>query len=215
MSEAECERYWAKLFGQASVALAGASDAQLRVQLFDVLDEFFKDSNCWQETIPLVVVPDTLVYSIMVLSGRIVRLNGVLDQNNVPQQAVMPEPGTLQFLYPYSNTQEMSVVVVKTVTDPLLCYPPYIPEWVLPTYFTGLLRGLMGYMMMQPGQSYSNDKLGNFHLIKFRDTISHARVATKKANTIGAQAWAFPQGFRTFNQRGGVSTTNTHPGTLR
>ena len=37
MSESECDRYWAKLMGQANVSLIGASDSELRVQLFDTL----------------------------------------------------------------------------------------------------------------------------------------------------------------------------------
>jgi hypothetical protein len=209
------ELYWAKLMGQANVALTGASDAELKVQLFDVLEEFFRDSNCWQEAIFFTVIPDTLEYPLTPLTGRIVRLNGVLDQNNVPQQAVMPEVGTVRFLYPYSNPQPMRAVFVKNVTDPLSCNPPNVPDWVLPLYGNGILRGIIGNMMLQPGQSYSNQALSLSHLRKFRDVIAQARVATMRANTIGAQAWTFPQSFRTNSQRGGVSTANVSPPALR
>ena len=145
------------------------------------------------------------------MSGRILRLYGVIDQNNVPQQAVMPEVGTIQFLYPYSNPQPMMASVVKTVTDPLFCFPPNIPDWMLPVHGLGILHGLLGGMMLQPGQSYSNPPLANFHLQKFRDAIAHARVAMMRMNTVGAQSWAFPQQFRVTGQKGGVSTFNVHP----
>jgi hypothetical protein len=205
------EGYWTKLLGQANVILTGASDAELRVQLFDVLEEFFRDSNCWTEEINFTVIPDTLVYPLVPLSGRILRLSGVVDQNNIPQPAVMPDIGTVRFLYPYTNTQSMTAIVVKNVTDPLMCNPPYIPEWVLPAYGHGILRGIIGNMMLQPGQSYSNQATATTHLRKFRDVITHARVAAMRANTIGAQAWVYPQSFRVIGQRGGVSTAYARP----
>lgn len=211
MSKSDCDKYWAKLIGQANVILTGASDAELRVQLFDVLQEFLGDSNCWQETINFPVIPDALDYPVAPLTGRIERLLGVLDQNNVPQQAAMPVIGIVHFLYPYTQTQPMWATVVKNVTDPFGCFPPNIPDWLLPKYGLGILSGLLGYMMIQPGQSYSNQAMGSFHLSRFRSKIAHARSATMRANTVGAQAWAFPQSFAVTGQRGGVSTYNVHP----
>lgn len=215
MSRHDGDRYWAKLIGQVQVSLTGASDAAIRAQLFDTLEEFFDGSNCWREAIDFVVVPDTQTYQLIPVTGRVLRLNGVIDQNNVAQPAVMPTIGTVQFLYPYTNTQPMTASIVKTVTDPFLCFPPHIPDWVLPAHGLGILHGLLGGMMLQPGQSYSNATLANFHLAKFRDAIAKARIAATRANTIGSQAWAYPQQFRVTGQRGGVSTFNLNPRTLR
>jgi hypothetical protein len=203
--------YWAKLLGRAAVFLSGASSAQLRVQLFDVLDEFFNNSCCWLENIDLVVVAETLDYPLTPICGRIVRLSEVLDQHNVRQQAVMPEIGTVHFLYPFNQVQPMTAIVVKTVTDPFNCSPPHVPEWLLPTYGLGILYGIVGHMMLHPGMSYSNPQMGNFYLQKFGDSINHAMVATTKMNKVGAQAWSFPQQFAVRGQRGGVSTYNVHP----
>jgi hypothetical protein len=215
MSKSSSEGYFGKLLGQAGSILTGASDAGLQVQLFDVLQEFFDGSNCWLESIPFTVIPNTLEYPLVPLTGRILRLNGVIDQNNVPQQAAMPVIGVVRFLYPYNNTQPMTASVIKNVTDPLACFPPHIPEWVLPAHGIGLLHGILGNMMMQPGFSYTNVTGAPYHLQKFRDAISHARVAALRANTVGSQAWAFPQSFRVRGQRGGVSTTNINPTPLR
>ena len=215
MSSREQGRYFAKLLGQANVILTGASDAELRVVLFDVLQEFFDRSNCWQEAIGFTVIPNTLEYPLRPLTGRILRLYGVVDQNNVAQQAVMPVIGTVRFLYPYTNTQPMTAMVVKHVADPLECHPPHIPDWVLPAHSIGILHGILGNMMLQPGSSYSNVALGQFHLAKFADATAKARIAMTRANTVGSQNWAFPQQFRTHGQRGGVSTANVNPNTLR
>jgi len=211
MSKKECDLYLAKIIGESNVYLSGASDAQLRVQLFDTLEEFFDGSNAWQELIPVTVIADTLDYPLTTNKGQILRLLGVYDQNKVPQQGLMPEIGTLHFLYPYSNTQSMTAVVAKTVTEPIKCFPPHIPNWVLPVHGRTILAGILGGMMIQPGTSYFNPTLGNFQLRKFRDGISKARVAAMKANTMGTQTWIFPQAYRVSSQKGGVSTFNVYP----
>jgi|SRR5215831_3780041 len=212
-NEDEIDRYWAQLYGQAQVPLTGASSAALRAQLFDVLTEFFDGSNCWREVITFMVVPDTLDYPVMPLEGgRVLRLLGVLNQYNTQEPAIMSDDlGSVRFIYPYTEVQPMSAYVVKTVTDPLKCFPPNIPDWLLPKHYVVLLHGVLGNMMLQPGNSYSNAQLSNFHQTKFRDGIAHARVASMRANTVGAQAWAYPQQFRVTSQKGGVSTFNVHP----
>lgn len=203
--------YWAKLIGQAKVALIGSSSVQLKVQLYDTLEEFFDGSCCWTENIGFVAIPDTLDYPLQPIGGRILRLSAVLNQHNLPEPAVMPEIGTVHFLYPYTQVQPMTAIVVKTVTDPLACYPPNIPEWILPKHGLTLLHGIIGNMMMIPAQSYTNPDMAKFHIGKFSDGINAAMVAASKANTIGAQPWMFPQSHRTSSQRGGISTYNVHP----
>jgi len=207
----EFDVYWGKLLGSAKVYLMGASDKQLRVQLFDVLHQFFHDSSCWTEAIRFTVIPETLDYPLYTTQGRILRLDAVLDQHNTRQQAVMPDIGTVSFLYPYTQTQPMTAIVIKTVTDPLMCFPPNIPDWILPKHGIVILHGLIGSMMMLPAQSYTNPQMAQFYLGKFNDGISGAMVAATKMNTMGAQTWAFPQSHRTSSQRGGISTYNVHP----
>lgn len=202
-----------KLVGQANHILGGASDAEIRVQIFDVLEEFFDLTNCWHESIDFFVIPNTLDYPIYPSNGRILRLNEVWDQNGLPQKAVMPEIGTVHFLNPYTTVQAMTAEVIKTVTDPLKLHPPYIPDWVLPAHSRVVLNGVLGYMMAQPGQSYSQPQMANYHLQKFRDGCAKARTAAMRANKIGAQAWRYPQSYRTFSQKGQLSTFNP-PGKL-
>jgi hypothetical protein len=211
MSTQECDAYLDKIMGESNSILSGASDAQLRVTLFDVLEEFFDLSNSWQETIEFIVIKDLQDYKLEPNEGRIVRLLETYDQNRVPQPATMQNFGEVHFLFPYTNTQPMWSVVIKNITDPLDCHPPHVPDWVLPNYSRTITAGILGYMMIQPGTSYFQPTLGNFNLRRYRDGVMQARVATIKANKVGAQAWTYPQQFRTSTQRGGVSTFNVHP----
>lgn len=211
MSKEVCDHYLQMLMGQARTMLIGASEAELKVRFFEVLQEFFDNSNCWQEAINFQVIPNLLDYRMEPVSGRIMRLSNVLDQNNVAQAAVMMVPPTVHFMYPYSNTQPMTAIVVKNVTNPLEEFPPDFPEFFLQQYNYALLDGIVGKMMLQPGQSYSNQQSGLYHTQRYRDQVNHARAATMRANTIGSQNWAYPQTYRTYSQRGGVSTFNINP----
>ena len=74
MSKSNLAGYWVKILGQANTALTGASQAAMQAQLFDVLDEFFNDSNCWQESIGITVIPELLDYPLHPSTGRILRL---------------------------------------------------------------------------------------------------------------------------------------------
>lgn len=211
-SHGEWSPYWTQLLGQAQSILVGSSDALLHSTLFNVLLEFFNLSNCWHEAIKFTVIPNTLDYFLMPTSGRFLRLGAVIDQNNVGQPAVMPIPdGHIQFLYPYTTTQPMTAIFIKTVTDPVNCFPPHVPEWILPIHGFAILQGLLGSLMVQPDQSWTDKQNGIFRLQKFRDLTMAARVATMRSNTVGTQNWVFPQSYKTFNQRGGVSTFNINP----
>src|SRR6516162_6174260 len=146
MSEAydcEHEEELAKLFGEAATLLSGASSPELVIRFYDTLKDFFSNTNCWREWIQFTVVPNMQDYKIAPAhGGRIIRLLGAIDQNRVPQNAVMGEIGTVTFLYPYTTVQPMWANVVKTVTRAFKDgkpFPPYIPDWVLPSYSTGLL----------------------------------------------------------------------------
>lgn len=209
--ENKCDHDLDVLLGQANSILTGTSDAQLKVVFFQVLQEFFDESDCWLESIGITVIPNLVDYQIDPISGRILRLLEVLDQNNVAQSATMPVPGWVRFTYPYTNPQPMVAVVAKNVTGVLECFPPDFPEWFLSQYGLGVLAGVLGNFMIMPGNLWTDMNVGKYHLARFRNAIMHARVATRYQNKIGAQSWAYPQTFRTTTQRGGVSTFNVSP----
>ena len=99
----------------------------------------------------------------------------------------MPDIGTVRFLYPYTKRQPMMAIVVKTVTDPLSCFPPHIPEWLLPMHGLEILHGLIGNMMLQPGQSYSNPRWRSF-IWPSSTTASPARMWRLRSRTLLARS---------------------------
>lgn len=194
----------------ARIKLTGASDAGIKAELFDVLHEFFSDSGAWRELLTINVTPGITTYSLVPQQGgKIIRLLGVFDPNQIPQEAFMPEFGTLQFVYPVNTPNPYTVAVEKQVVLPTARNAvPDAPSWVLQVYERTILDGVLGKMMGQQNKSYSADTLSTYHLRRFRDGIQMARTAVARQNTKGAQTWAYPRQFRSSTQRGGISTAN-------
>ncbi len=202
--------------------LTGASDGGIKTEMFDVIKEFLQDSNTWVENIELLVTAGTQEYPLVPRDGgQIIRLVGVFDGFRYPIPATIPDYSTLVVL-PTVNVTSVAqaptdtttlattpwvVVVGKTMTLPTTADNfPICPEWVLKVYSTAILDGILGKMMTQSGQSWSNAQLGFYHLKRFRDEIGIARSAASVGNVMGGQRWAFPQQFATNSQRSGVST---------
>ena len=209
------------LMTQAKVKLVGASEGGLKGEFYDVVSEFFNDSSIWTQGIQFTAIPNVLTYPLFVSEGQILRLNGVVNFGTTlpvpgqplvapptPVPALMPEIGQLCLAHapPAANIMVANVVTNVSAIDRKNI--PLMPDWVLPVWHVGLLDGLLGKMMAQPNKSYFNDKQSAYHLKRFRDAIARARVSKLRANTIGAQAWRFPQGFRANTQQGGVPATS-------
>jgi hypothetical protein len=196
---------------QARTRLTGVSDTGLKQELFDVLKEFFKDSNAWTEDIQFTPVSGTSAYRLAPLEdGQIIRLVGVFDDKGIPVPAFMPVFGTVQLTniaQPASNTVQWTARVVKNVVLPTDRKDiPVCPDWVLSVYEDTILDGICGRLMGQMGKSYTNPQMSKYHLQRFRTGITNARTAAIRQNVVGGQEWAYPRGWGSSSQRGGVST---------
>lgn len=210
---------------QCRVNLTGASDSGIKEELFDVLDEFCEYSGSWQETLTVPVLAGTTTGNVSSNTtytltpsheGYIIRLVGVWDANVIPQPAFLPTfdggpdaVGPLQLVNPVNQNQNFTVTVAKTVKRPTTRNGiPSFSDTLFKRYHRYLVDGVVGKLMAQPNKSYSNNQMAQVRQGRFRNGISMARVQTQRQNTLGAQAWSFPQAFRTRGQRGGVSTAN-------
>ena len=211
-----------RFMGQITTKLAGASNAGIKAELFEVLDEFCDDTTAWQEQIALNVIAGTSqnpnnVYDLVPQQGgTILRLLAVFDPNQIPQPAFMPtgaqnnlEVGQLTLVNPVNTSQTMTVIVAKTVLLPT--QKDEIPDFdqtLFRRYMRVIIDGTLGRMMGHANKSYSNAGGSTYHLTKFNAGKSMAKIQVQRQNTFGAQAWSYPQTFRSHGQRGGVSTAN-------
>ncbi len=200
-----------RLIKNARVSLPGSLDDAILLELFNVLDQFYRESNIWMENVPFSAFsgdpPGTIYYIEPESVSTIVRLISVVNVDGFNQRAFMSIPGEVTFVSPPPDHEPAkdytyTAQVVLSIIDPMQRngYPEF-PEWTLEKYSTGILNGLLGRMMAQPAKPYTNLQLAALHLNAFRRTISIASTESIHRNVGNAQAWMFPQQFSTRSRR--------------
>jgi hypothetical protein len=195
-----------RLIKNARTSLPGSLDNVILLELFNVLDKFFRDTSIWTEDVPFSVVanePAGTIYYIEPESvSAIVRLMGVRSVNDFRQTAAMDLPGEVTLLTPPGEVGTFTATVALSIVDPMQRdgYPEF-PSWVLEKYGTGILDGVLGRMMLQPAKPYTNAQLGSAHMAAYRRAISVACNEASHRNVYKAQAWVYPQQFSTNSRR--------------
>lgn len=202
-----------RLMNNARTRLPGAIDTALQLELFNIMDEFFRGSNVWNEDIEVAVPgqdPAGTIYDLVPTGQSLIdKLLWVFTKptsttisrgSNIG--ASMQTPGELVL-----NTQPSSDVVyiatvALTVQDPTQRngYVAF-PAWVLAKYRDAILDGLLGRMMSQPNKPFTNNQLAVLHMRKFKVAITSAHGEWRRNNTYRMQAWSFPR-FAAGTQRG-------------
>ncbi len=203
-----------RLMNNARARLAGATDQLLQIELFNVMDEFFKGSNVWNEDIDIIIPgqdPANTQYDVTPSGPSLVdKLLWVftVDPNEPTARgsqigAFMSTPGVLTLANQPSSDATYRVTVALTVQDPTK-RDGYVtfPAWVLAKYRATILDGLLGNMMSQPQKPWTNTQLSVFHMRKFKNGVAAARVEWTRNNTYRRQAWVFPGGFSRGSQKG-------------
>lgn len=189
-----------RIVQNAKMRLPGAVDDALKLELFNMLDNFFTTSSIWREAIDVTITPGTLTYDIEPESSNAARIIRLLSfqttntQTDIP--VTMSTPGEIVLNRDTTTTLACVATVALSVGDTLdNAGYPFAPDWITDKYFNGLIDGLVGRMMIHPAKPYSNEKLSIFHLRSFNGTVSQARVDANHANLHRAQNWRFPGGW--------------------
>lgn len=189
--------YVTRLMANGRMHLTGAVDDAMKVELFNAVDEFCRQTNAWHETIQVQIVAGTnLVYDIVPTYGTILRLMQVYPYGSrVPNtQAHMRVPGELHFWHDMTIGDIYDVVVSLAPIDPTEAGTafPVIDDWVWERFFDAFIDGLIMKMASQPDKPYTNAQLVQYHGRRFRNAISTARADLEKHNMADGQAWQFP-----------------------
>lgn len=198
-----------QLLAAVNINAPAASDAGIKVELFEVLTEFFKESSCWTEQIALTSVVDITSYTLApVNGGQIIELAGVVDNNSFPVAASMASPPAIVLRDTPTSAQALTVTVIENVLVPSSGLIPQAPDWLLPKYHSTIRDGILSKLLAQPEKPYTDNKRAAYYEVRFRNGTAVARVDALHRNTVGMQSWQFPLAGRRGSQRGGVSTAN-------
>jgi hypothetical protein len=200
-----------RLINNARLHAPGATDAAIKYELFQVLNEFFQDSDVWREDVTFGVTPaasnppttEQLTYELITDElAAIDKLLWVQTSDKMDVKATMQTPGEVVLLASPSKADTYTATVSLTVTDPTDSNDmPVFPAWILNKYGSGLFEGVVGRLMSQPAKPYTSERLAIYHLRRFQGTKSRAKVDAQHKNLYDGQTWRFPQGFATRSQR--------------
>lgn len=184
-----------RILDSARSRLPGAMDNQILFELADVLNEFFRNSTCWRETIQLDLDAVTLDYELFTddMPGRVTTLVGVLNSDNIAVQASILDGNILRLLHevtpgPY-NVWTILTVANKINNEK---YPRF-PQWVSDTYGDVIADGIVGRMAAMPAKPYSSINHAAFYTKKFKQGTMGAKIETNRQHLYGGQTWRFPR----------------------
>jgi hypothetical protein len=183
--------------------IPGAVDITIKQELFGVCQDFFRESNVWQENIPFTILPNTDTAEVLPYAGKIERLNWVNNADAIPvRNATMPDPYNGVILMPYAAAGDYFAQLILNVSDPVSRDVfPIVPNSIMERHWEVIMHGLLSRMMAQPKKTYSDINLAALYNSKFKGGTARARNDAKALYRQGAQAWRFPQ---TFNNHGQV-----------
>lgn len=183
-----------RVMNNARIRLPGAIDSNIKLEMFNTLHEFFADSKCWLDTVTFTTRAGRTSYEVVPDDpATIVSLVRVLDSNDVPVRASMAIPGTIDLDLDPNQSATFTAELMLNVVDPIdRDGYPLMPDWLLAKYYSAILDGLLGKMMSQSAKPYSNERLGIFHMRRFRSSIAVARAEARHGNLYDGQRWQFP-----------------------
>lgn len=188
-----------RLMDNARIHVVGATDTALQLEMFNVLQEFFQDSNIWTEKVDFQVTAaddpaDTIYYVEPESEASINRLMGIVNSANLPVYGSMTTPGEIVLNTQPSQDDVYTAEIALTVNDPVArdgfaeC-----PVWILNKYGLGIMHGLVARMMSQPAKPFTNVAMAAYHQKKFRGAVTLATNEAQHKNVNNAQAWCFPR----------------------
>lgn len=190
-----------RLMETARPSLPGVIDNAVKQELFAVCEEFFRESNVWQENIEFVVEAGSDTGEVTPFAGKIERLAWVNNADKITvRNATMPNPEIGTVWMPYASAGTYFAQVILNVSDPVSrdVYP-IVPADLMKRYWQVIMHGLLAHMCAQPRKPYTDLQMAAFYNAKFKGGYARARNEAKQLYRQGAQAWRFPQ---TFNNHG-------------
>lgn len=195
-----CGSQFDRMMAEARIRLPGALDDAMKLELFSVLDQFFRTTMLWQESIPLFVNPDQQTYDID-SNEWVATINELLWTTNdmgTVVDAAMPEVGVIKLYHFPPNKLTYTVRVALSLADQTDDDGyPQIPFWIVTKYRECFKDGLISNMASQPAKPYYHKEIATFHGAQFRQGMVSAYADMKQQNTFNTQAWRFPSGFAT------------------
>lgn len=189
--------YASRILANSRVKCTGVVDSNIKLELFNAVDEFCKQTNHWQEDIPVTVVAgDNVVYDLVPTLGSPLRLISLkITDSKIPVLGSMGVPGELLVDPTVAVGTALTATISLFPLDPLDTDPegfPVIADWMWPRYYQEFTDGVLYKLLTQQDKPWTNAQLGAFHGQRWRNALGTARADGGNKNVADGQAWRFP-----------------------
>jgi len=184
----------ARILNTCRVHLAGALDASIKYEIFNVLDDYCRDARIWREDVDIAVTTGDQIYTVTPTAGVIAGLMWIENSDETAVAGTMSVPGTLDLTNdPATDTYTVTVALAPIAIDADSF--PVVESWIWPKHYQGIIDGVLSKMMAQPSKPFSNERLAIFHGRRFRNAVAAARTEALHSNTYNGTNWRFPRTF--------------------
>ena len=207
------------LYERVKSIIPAAPDALIRQEITYIMMDFSADTNMFVEEVPLNIQPNTLDYPFILQNGgRANRLMVVYDPNTITSGYYnwadggisMRVPNIIRLARAPSEAKLWTAVIAKACGTPLMDTGtppkptgyPEVDAWIIDKYVDTLCYGVLWALQRLPAKPFRDPVGAKENDLLYNSGKSNARVNNMWANVYNAQAWRFPQAFRTISRKG-------------
>jgi hypothetical protein len=185
-----------RLVNEVQFKCPGSTVNAIRMEVWNVLDDFCREGLAWRETLSVPLTLSVLTYDLTTTDSTIVHVFNIHHPTLDLQNSVY-EWNQLQLYTPPKTADLASPVSVVAALAPAIDQGAdlehLVPDDMWTTYHRTFVKGVLGLMMSQAAKPYSNPQLA---AVNWRGYLSDRDVARRSVATDGqpgAQLWAFPR----------------------
>ena len=186
-----------RLVNEVQFKCPGSTINAIRMEVWNVLDDFCREALAWRETVSITLAPDVLTYTPIAPTGTEIVRAFTVDHPTLNIQDATYEFDTLQLdIAPTVEDAASPLNLVCALTPAIDVgsdIENLIPVDLWSKHHRMFVKGVMALMLAQPAKPYANQPLAAFN---WRAYLSDRNVAKRGAETAdirGAQLWSFPR----------------------
>jgi hypothetical protein len=209
--------YMDRLLSTVRVRLPGATQAATNLELFNTIDEFFRQTNAWRYESTFALVESEIQYPIFPPAGSdMVQVLGVehrgmavAPSTDTGEGSVVRQRGRI-IGFPDANSDTlfepdvtsadatqfpMSMLLSLTLNYQCLEDEPNewpLQEWMHATFGEAWIEGVQARMMSQINKPYSNPTMATYHAKRFRKLMGRAKQTASRGYVYSKPNWRFP-----------------------
>lgn len=185
-----------KLLDNMRVALPGATDGMIQLELFNAVDELCRTAEIYRQVIEIPISEGDTDYDVLPDNHRVVRIYSAAHDTYDPtlfRFDVLDEVLALQEPPTAEHAATPIYLECSLSPRPTTAYADWLPVIIMERHFQAILSGGLARMMAQTAKPYSNQRLSDFHYRRYRNLMGLSRHDTTVYGTPQGQAWSFPR----------------------